>query len=197
MELTVTIPLERTRINLVRKFPQDDWFMRSRLGAVIIRLLSRIVPLENGSGMFGSNTEETKTPANAGGISLKDQYMFKHRHLNLGQGRPAGSWQHARPSESVKVVNPEPLEISPPMSREEVSASNHSGRVAQLPDDLDTPIPECRRGPCARHADSGAQAGQKAQEARRIKSRITPSAIVAVLFCVAVVVIIKKGRHNT
>ena len=113
----MTNPSERTRINLVRRFPQDDWFMRSRLGAVIVRLLSRIVPLENESGKFGRKTEETKTPANAGGISLKDQYMFKHRHLNLGQGRPAGSWHQARPSENVEVVNTEQLEILPPMSR--------------------------------------------------------------------------------
>ena len=170
--------------------------MRSRLGAVIVRLLSRIVPLENESGKFGRKTEETKTPANAGGISLKDQYMFKHRHLNLGQGRPAGSWQQTRPSEYVEVVNTEKLEILPPMSREDISASNYSGRVTQLPEDLDATLTKCKSCPCARHSGSGAQAGQKAQEARRLKSRITPSAIVAMLLCIAVAVVLTKKRSH-
>ena len=192
----MTNPSERTRINLVRRFLQDDWFMRSRLGAVIVRLLSRIVPLENESGKFGRKTEETKTPANAGGISLKDQYMFKHRHLNLGQGRPAGSWQQARPSENVEVVNTEQLEIFPPMSREDISASNYSGRVTQLPEDLDATLTKRKSCPCARHSGSGAQAGQKAQEARRLKSRITPSAIVAMLLCIAVAVVLTKKRSH-
>ena len=193
----MTNPSERTRINLVRRFPQDDWFMRSRLGAVIVRLLSRIAPLENESGKFGSKTEETKTPANAGGISLKDQYMFKHRHLNLGQGRPAGSWQQARPSENVEVVNTQQLEILPPMSREDISASNYSGRVKQLPEDLDATLTKRKSCPCARHSGSGAQAGQKALEARRLKSRITPSAIMAMLLCIVVAVTLtKKGKSH-
>jgi len=197
LELTVTIPFESTRINLVRRFPQDDLFIRSRLGAVIVWLLSRIVPLENGSGKFGSKNEETKTPVNAGGISLKNQYMFKHRHLNLGQGRPAGSWQQAGPFENVEVVNPEPLEISSSMSRADIRPRNHPGRIAQLPDDLNAPLTERRRCPCAKRAGSGAQAGQQAQVAPRLKSRIIPSAIVAVLLCITIVVVItKKGRSN-
>lgn len=190
----MTYPFKGTRINLVRKFSQDDWFMRSRLGAVIVRLWSRILSLENRFGKFGSKTEETETLVNAGGVSLKDQYMFKYRHLNLGQGRPAGSWQQAKPSENVEVVNTEQLEILQPASREDVSASNYSGRVTQLPEDLEATLTKRLSCPCARHSGSGAQAGQKAQEACRLRSRITPSAIVAMLLCIVVAVVAtKKG----
>ena len=189
----MTVPFERTCIILERKFHGQQCFMRSRLLAFIARLLSRSVPIEKGSGKFGSEHEETKIPAIFGGPSLKDKYMFEHWHLNRGQGRPAGSWQQSKPSENVEVIDLESLEISLPMSREEICARYRAGHVAELADDLDDPSGESKSSQ-ARHARSGVQTALNAQAARRLKTIITPSAIAGVLLCIAAaVVIIKKG----
>ena len=56
---------------------------------------------------------------------------------------------------------------------------------------MPTPFME-RKGSPASHSSSGTQAWQQAQEARRLKSRITPSAIVAMLLCIVVAVVVTK-----